>query len=93
MAEHRDASMSDVTIVLDVRYGDKMAEVTDELKKLGVQVSETDDDQGVVAGTVETFRITDVQKLDCVDYVRVEFTYIADYPTGDPRDLDQEESQ
>ena len=38
----------------------------------------------------ETFRVSEIQTLDCVDYVRVEFTYIADYPTGDPRDLDKE---
>jgi hypothetical protein len=92
MAEHRDASMSDVTIVLDARFAGKHAEATELLKQSGLDVTETDEDQGVVEGTVETCKITDLQKLDCVDYVRVEFTYIADYPTGDPRDLDKEPS-
>jgi ACT domain-containing protein len=90
MAEHRDASVSDVTIVIDARYGDKINAVVDDLKKMGVQVSEMDNDQGVIEGTVETFKVAEIQKLDSVDYVRVDFTYIADYPTGDPRDLDKE---
>ncbi len=92
MAEHRDASMSDVTIVLDARFAGKHVEAVEQLKISGLEVTEIDEDQGVVEGTVETCKIAELQKMDCVDYVRVEFTYIADYPTGDPRDLDKEPS-
>lgn len=90
MADHRDASVSDVTIVLDARYANRTDEAVAELRKLGLDIDQSNIEEGVVEGTVETYKIADIQKLDCVDYVRVEFTYIADYPTGDPRDQDKE---
>jgi hypothetical protein len=89
--DHRDASVSNVMVVLDVRYSERTEDALGQLKTLGFEIVGVNDDEGVVEGTVETFRLTELEKLDCVDCVRVSFTYIADYPPGDPRDLDGEE--
>ena len=83
-----DAQMSDVTVVLDKRWEDDLAGAVEILKQNGVDVRNADDDTSVVEGVVETSKVHDLQKLDCVDYVRTTFTWIADYPAGDPRDKD-----
>jgi hypothetical protein len=53
-----------------------------------VEVWHADDDRSVVEGAVETSRVHDLQKLDCVEYVRTVFTYHANYPPGHPKDRD-----
>ena len=88
MAFH-DAQMSDITVVLDKRWENDLAGALEVLKQNGVQVRSADDDTSVVEGVVETSKVHSLEKLDCVDYVRTTFTWIADYPAGDPRDLDK----
>ena len=85
----RDAHMSDITVVLDKRWENDLAGAVEILKQSGVAVRSADDDTSVVEGVIETAKVHDLQKLDCVDYVRTTFTWIADYPAGDPRDLDK----
>ena len=84
-----DAQMSDITVVLDKRWENDLAAAVEILKQNGVEVRSADDDTSVVEGVVPSARVHDLQKLDCVDYVRTTFTWIADYPAGDPRDLDK----
>jgi hypothetical protein len=84
-----DAQMSDVTIVLDKRWESDLAGAVEILKQHGVNVRKADDDNSVVEGTCETAKVHVLQKLDCVDYVRTTFSWIADYPAGDPRDQDK----
>ena len=60
----------------------------ERLKAAGLEVSRVDDDLSVVEGTIEASRTHDLQKIECVRYVRSVFTYLADYPPGDPRDRD-----
>ena len=84
-----DAQMSDITVVLDKRWEDDLAGAVEILKQNGVDVRSADDDTSVVEGVVETAKVHDLHKLDCVDYVRTTFTWIADYPAGDPRDKDK----
>ena len=86
---YHDAQMSDVTVVLDPRWADNLAGAIDEITRAGLSVSTSDDSNGVVEGTIPSAKVHDLQKLDCVDYVRTSFTWIADYPPGDPRDLDK----
>ena len=40
-------------------------------------------------GTVDASKIHQIDDFPGVAYVRSVFTYIADYPPGDPRDLDK----
>ena len=83
-----DAQMSDITVVLDKRWENDLAGAVEILTQNGVQVRSVDDDKSVVEGVVETSKVHGLEKLDCVDYVRTTFTWIADYPAGDPRDRD-----
>ena len=84
-----DAQMSDVTVVLDPKWADNLNGACEVLKNAGLSVAGSDDNSGVVEGTILSSKVQDLQKLDCVDYVRTTFTWIADYPPGDPRDLDK----
>jgi hypothetical protein len=84
-----DAQMSDITVVLDKRWEDNLAGAVELLKQHGVDVRSADDDNSVVEGVCETAKVNAIEKLDCVDYVRTTFTWIADYPAGDPRDQDK----
>jgi hypothetical protein len=84
-----DAQMSDITVVLDKRWENDLAGAVEMLKQHGVDVRNADDDNSVVEGVCETAKVHTLEKLDCVDYVRTTFTWIADYPAGDPRDQDK----
>jgi hypothetical protein len=86
---HCDAQMSDVTVVLDKRWENDLAGAVKQLEDAGLQVRSADDDNSVVEGVIESAKVHDLQKMDCVDYVRTTFTWIADYPAGDPRDRDK----
>jgi hypothetical protein len=72
--------ISDVVITLDKKYEDRMNDAVDLLKKAGVRIDETDDDNSVVEGTIDLGKARDLEKLDCVDYVRTVFTYDAELP-------------
>jgi hypothetical protein len=84
-----DAQMSDITVVLDKRWEDNLDGAVEELKKEGMEIRRADDDCSVVEGVIKSCNVPVLQKLDCVDYVRTTFSWIADYPPGDPRDLDK----
>ncbi len=88
MSSHRDSEMAEVVVVLTKAYENKLTEAVAKLQVIGVEVSSTDDQNNIVEGTVESSKLMDLHKLDCVDYVRLVMTYIADYPVGDPRDQD-----
>lgn len=81
-----DARISDVIITLDKRYENKLEEAVSMLKGAGLEVREMDDDNSVVEGTIDLYKVHDLEKLDAVDYVRTVFTYEADFPPGHPHD-------
>jgi hypothetical protein len=86
-----DAVISDITVVLDQRYIDqpKTEEAVNMLKAAGMGIRSVDEDQSVVEGSIDACKVKELEHLDCVDYVRVTFTYEAEYPPGDPRDTNQ----
>ena len=83
-----DAIISDIVVVLDKAYEARLADALAILESNGMAVRSADDDTSVVEGTIEERRVHDLQKLECVDYVRKIFTYHANFPPGDPRDRD-----
>ncbi|WP_428938263.1 hypothetical protein [Fontivita pretiosa] len=83
-----DARISDVLVTLDKRWENRLDDALAQLRKAGLDVRETYDNSSVVEGTIDVGRIRELEKLDPVDYVRTVFTYIADYPSDDPRDRD-----
>jgi hypothetical protein len=88
MGNHRDAEITEVVVVLDKRWEDKLQDAVQQLKTIGMEIYSADDDNSVVEGAVESCHVHEIEKLECVDYVRKVMTYIADYPPGDPRDKD-----
>lgn len=88
MANHRDAILSDVIIIVHTDYHDRFEHVTQELICVGVKINDVNRDVGAIEGTVDQSKVPTVQKLPFVDAVRTTFSYIADYPAGDPRDQD-----
>lgn len=88
---HRDAYLSDVTIVLRSRGTEHMEKIVTRLKEEGLEVDDVNHDACVVEGTIPAYKVEEIKKFEEVSYVRVEMSYIADYPAGDPRDLDGRE--
>jgi hypothetical protein len=72
--------ISEVTIVLDRSYMDqpKTNEAVERLKVLGMSVTNVDEDDSIVEGDIDSSRLGELELLDCVDYVRTVFSYIAD---------------
>lgn len=81
-----DAQMADIVVILDQKWEDNLAGAVEQLRASGMAIRNTDDDNSVVEGTIESAKLGTLEKLACVDYVRTVFTWIADYPPGDPRD-------
>ncbi len=86
--EHNDDELSDVVVIIVDEPGMTTAEAAEKLKGAGLEVSSVDEPNGAVEGTIETAKVKSLQKLEFVKYVRTVFNYIADYPFGDPRNLD-----
>jgi hypothetical protein len=93
MAEHRDAEIAEVVVVLDQSCERDLPATLQRLTEIGLEVIQTDDQSLTIDGTVDASKVAALQKLECVKYVRVSMTYIADYPPGDPRDKDGEEAE
>lgn len=87
--EFRDAEVSDIVVVMDDCATGKIDDLVANLKAFGVSVSEIDEENCVIEGTVDAAKVKGVEKIPCVKYVRSVFTYVADYPVGDPRNLDE----
>jgi len=90
---HCDAEISDLVVVLKGEYAERQEEAQRLLRGLGMEIRSVDEDNGVVEGSIQSKHLQELKKLPCVEYVRSVFTYVADYPPGDPRDKDQECSQ
>ena len=83
-----DAYLSEVVVTLDELSTEQTNAVVETLKAAGLEVSRVNDEQSIVEGTIEAHRAHDLQHLPHVRYVRAVFTYLADFPPGDPRDRD-----
>jgi hypothetical protein len=81
-----DMRISDVVVTLDKRWEDNLPDALARLRRAGLEVRDAYDHNSVVEGTIDIRQVHDLEKLDCVDYVRTIFSYFADFPKGDPRD-------
>lgn len=88
---HHDAEISDVVVVLSDLDEQQTKAVLDQLKAAGLQISSMDQDTGTIEGSVDAGKVGELKKIKGVSYVRSVMTYTADYPPGDPRDLDGKE--
>jgi hypothetical protein len=83
-----DANISDVVVVLDKAFEERLSDAVKMLEAAGLIISNAYDDHSVVEGLIDSTRLHELEKLECVDYVRRVFSYDANYPPGDPRDRD-----
>jgi hypothetical protein len=86
---YQDAYISDIVVVFDESADNKFEDVVAKLKEHGMQIASADKDNGVIEGTVDSSKIHEIDDLPGVSYVRSVFTYVADFPPGDPRDRDK----
>jgi len=86
---HQDAYVSDVVVVVESGSEQSFEDVLAKSKSLGLDVREVRKDDYVFEGSIDCSKLVLLDKLPGVKYVRSVFTYVADYPPGDPRDLDQ----
>jgi hypothetical protein len=84
-----DARVSEVTVVLKDLPDGAFPGAVEKLKAAGLVVEDTFEDSGVVEGMIDAYKVEDLRKLAEVQYVRVEMTYDANYPPGDPRDTNK----
>jgi hypothetical protein len=89
MPNYQDAFISDVVITACDSPERPFEKVVEELQQAGVQIATTNKDECVIEGTVDSGKVADIDKMPGVEFVRTVFTYVADYPPGDPRDLDK----
>ncbi len=85
---HCDAEISEIIVCLTADYAERLDDAVHQLESAGMTIASTDDDNSVVQGEIDTRKLAHLHKLPCVSYIRTVFTYLADYPPGDPRDLD-----
>jgi hypothetical protein len=85
---HHDAEITDVVIVLEGQSAAHIDESIAKFKSLGLEVVDVNPEEGVIEGNIDTARVGELKKVPGVSYVRSVFTYVADYPTNDPRDQD-----
>ena len=83
-----DAYLSDVVVVLDELTTEQTQQVVEKLAAAGLEVARVDDDASIVEGTIEAMKVHALNAVERVRYVRVVFTYEANFPPGDPRDRD-----
>ena len=86
MPAHQDAYISDVVVVVECCDDATFDKVLAQTKELGLDVRELRRDEHVIEGTIESSKLVDLDNVPGVEYVRSVFTYVADYPPGDPRD-------
>jgi len=89
---YSDVEMSDVFVVLDESAAATQFDIlVIRLKEAGLFVEKADSDNGVVEGTIQSALLKALEALPEVKYVRAVFNYVADYPVGDPRNLDEDD--
>ena len=88
---HHDAEMTDVVVVLDGQGQQSVEQAIERLKALGLEITDVQNDEGVVEGSIDSCKVPALKTVPGVCYVRSVFSYIADYPHGDPRNQDPPE--
>lgn len=88
--EHRDALISEVIVVVDESTERNLAAIVADTQAAGLTIDNTDVDNGAIEGTIVSNKLPDLRAVNGVKYIRITMEYVADYPTGDPRDLDME---
>jgi hypothetical protein len=89
--EHQDVEWSDVVVVLVDEPGMTTQNAAEKLKSLGLAVSDVDEANGVVEGTIQTAMVKSLETLEFVKCLRSVFNYISEHPRGSHNNQDAEE--
>ena len=84
MPNYQDAFISDVVVTIDETPERTFDQMVDSLKSAGMQINDLCKDRCVIEGTVDSGKVRGIDDMPGVEYVRTVFTYVADYPPGDP---------
>ncbi len=87
--DHRDALISEVTVVFDETPNNVYAAILANCQAAGLLLRDVDAPNGVLEGDIESQKLPDLRAVVGVRYIRISMEYIADYPAGDPRDADK----
>lgn len=90
---HHDADVAEVIVVLSDQGQQQVEGAVTRLKERGLEVVDVNVDEGVVEGSCDAAKVSELKKVPGVSYVRSVFTYVADYPAGDARDQDGPDTQ
>ena len=88
MPNYQDAFISDVVITACDTPERSFDSVVEDLKKQGMEIATANKDQCYIEGSVDSSKVRAIDDMPGIEYVRTLFTYVADYPPGDPRDKD-----
>ncbi len=88
---HRDAELTDVLVVLVDEPGMTPQDAAKMLADKGLSVSDVNETEGIIEGTIKTASVGSLKELHFVKYVRGVFSYTADYPPDDPRNQDTDD--
>ncbi|MDP9174320.1 MAG: hypothetical protein M3O30_10710 [Planctomycetota bacterium] len=88
---HHDAELSDVLVVLEPETDMTMENAVAQLQAMGLSVTQIDEENDVVEGTILSSKAKGLEMLVFVKYVRNIFNYIADFPPDDARNLDKDD--
>ena len=88
--ENQDDELSDVVVVLVDEPGMTTQAAAEKLKPLGLDVSNVDEENGVVEGTIETAKVKSLENLEFVKYVRKVFDYVTESGDADKDELSSE---
>jgi hypothetical protein len=75
-----DRYFTEVVIILEPLDDEQMKGVVSDLESRGLRVDSVDNDKSVVEGTIESAHLHDIQSAPFVDYIRQEYTYVAECP-------------
>ncbi len=89
---HRDALISEVIVVVDATPDNQFQAILTSVALVGLEIDDSNPNNGSIGGTIDSNRLPELRAVNGVKYVRITMEYIADFPAGDPRDLDKEET-
>lgn len=85
-----ESELSDVVVVLNEEPEIAAKDAAAKLAEQGLSVSDVDENNGVVEGTIATAKVAALKKLPFVKYVRDVFDYVAE--SEQVNDADPEET-
>lgn len=85
----RDAYICDVIVIPTDQAAENLEGLLATLRQNGLEVREIHADQTAIEGTIDAGKIRGMEALAEVEYVRCVYSYIADFPDDDPRNVSE----